>query len=290
MMGDARVLVSILNWNRPKLTIECLESLEKCTHREKKIVVIDNGSSDDSIAKIRKAFPSIEIIANPTNVGFGSGHNISLRMAQSQGFSYTLVLNNDALVSSDTISKMVLTAKQRDASLTGCMILEDGEKNWSGRVMDTVFGRASYMPLDAAPDAPDYVNGACLLVRTKDLLNFGLFDERYFMYWEDADLSFRYRKAGLKLAVSTEAFVEHKLTGSIGKAHPLLDLYHSQSSVIFYRKYIPHWFVLVPLYAALRVMKKMLSGEWANIPYVIRGTLEGCRLSSLKETYLRAAH
>src|SRR5689334_10557014 len=105
------VYVVVLNWNARDETLRCLESLTWVRYPRLKVIVVDNGSNDHSVAAVRSRFPNLEVIANPDNLGYAGGNNIGISRALRQGAEYVLVLNNDAKLAVDAVDEAVATAK-----------------------------------------------------------------------------------------------------------------------------------------------------------------------------------
>src|ERR1700756_3033913 len=94
-----RVFILLLNWNNWKDTNECLNSLERLDYDEWEVIVLDNGSTDGSVERIREKFPEVEIIQLKANLGFSAGNNAGIRVALERGAEYVWLLNNDTTVS-----------------------------------------------------------------------------------------------------------------------------------------------------------------------------------------------
>ena len=106
--------VIVLNWNRPDDTIECVESLLVQTYSNITIWVVDNGSTDDSVERIRSHFPEVELVRSETNRGFAGGNNLGIREALAAGADYVWMLNNDTVVAPEAIEKLVDLAETEE--------------------------------------------------------------------------------------------------------------------------------------------------------------------------------
>src|ERR1700730_5456094 len=102
--SNPRVACIVLNWNGWSDTIECLDALYQCTYLNVTVIVVDNGSTDDSVASIRGAHPDVLLIESGTNVGFAGGNNIRIRHALAHGAYYLWLLNNDTKPAPDALS------------------------------------------------------------------------------------------------------------------------------------------------------------------------------------------
>lgn len=241
------VYAVILNWNRPQDTINCLRSLAVQSHPNLKMLVVDNGSSDDSVARIQAACPDVKVLANPTNQGFARGMNKGLRQALAAGADFILTLNNDTLVAPDAVSRLLDHADSTVGLLAPIIYYAaDPQRVWSlgGQihpwtleVIGSMRGRVDY---GQWPDVLtcDFVPGCAMLLARETLEKAGLFDERFFMYYEDSDLCLRIRRAGFRILSVTTAKVQHQVALSSGGGDSVNERYWmARSSILFFAKH-----------------------------------------------------
>jgi GT2 family glycosyltransferase len=119
-----------------------------------------------------------------------------------------------------------------------------------------------------------YLTAASVLLRATAIREAGSFDQRFFMYWEDADLSLRLKKAGWKLAVAEDARVLHRESASLGKRSPTLDLYYSRSVVVFFRKHSTFPWIAIAVSAGGRLIKRLLTGHFRSALAIVKGTCQ----------------
>lgn len=268
------VVAVVLNWNRWRDTLACVRSLQAQTFQSMKILVVDNCSSDDSEQMLRESLPGLTLIQSGRNLGFGGGCNIGIRWAMQQGAKYVWLVNNDATAFAQTLGAMVTIAESEPGvGAVGAVIHDaDGSQQvqcWGGGVVNTWLGRSTP---NLKPGELDYLTGACLLLRVEALNQVGLFDEqRYFMYWEDVDLSFRLRRAGWDLGVAAQTCVWHEASSSLGKRSPLSDRYATCSVVRFLRSYARCPALSVFLNITTRMMARLVRGQWRRLAAVYRG-------------------
>ena len=203
---SACVGVVLVNWNGWTYTVAAARSLDQSDYRNLKIIIVDNASSDDSLAQLRAAIPHADIIANPVNAGFSGGCNIGIRRAIEQGCAYVFLLNNDALVENSTIAKLVDASKvKNDTALLGSSIVyvSSGEYQFFGSQTAAVLGGSDRFDIRFQGHLlsqdfikTDVVLGAALFLPAKVLDRTGLFDERFFLDYEETDLCYRARKLG----------------------------------------------------------------------------------------------
>ena len=269
-----RVDVVVLNWNGWQDTIACLASLQLLDYPAFDLLVVDNGSTDESVDQIKKAMPSVEVLQAGSNLGFGGGCNVGIRHALARGADYVWLVNSDATVDPGALSALVRLADQ-DLTLgsVGSVLYEadqvDRIQLWGGGRVNLWLGGSRHR---ISPGAIDFISGAAILLRRGALEDVGLFDqESFFMYWEDTDLGFRLRRAGWQLAVADDSRIWHKQSASLGKNSPSLDEYFIRSQVRFLRRYAP--LPLVPLFFMIgRVLaKRIMLGDMSRARAVLRG-------------------
>src|SRR6266850_7739598 len=110
IMSDARVGLIVLNWNGAEFTIPCVQSVLQGRITPSRIVIVDNGSTDGSVERIRKQFPSLDLQANSQNLGFTGGNNGAIEILLQSDVEYVWLLNNDTEVAPDCLAKMLATA------------------------------------------------------------------------------------------------------------------------------------------------------------------------------------
>ncbi|WP_300119881.1 glycosyltransferase family 2 protein [Rhodoferax sp.] len=264
----------VLNWNGWRDTLACIASLQKLNYPDFDLIVVDNGSTDDSQANIETAFQNIKVIQTGANLGFGGGCNAGIRYALEQGADYVWLINNDATVDQSALTELVrLADSQPSAGAVGSVLYEADRpaqvQMWGGGKVNLWAGLSRHQ---VSPAQLDFVSGASLLLRREALLQSGLFDDQtYFMYWEDSDLGFRLRQAGWQLAVAEKSRVWHKLSGSLGKGSRQLDVYFTRSGVRFLRRYSPAPLLSVLMMVGRMVLKRVLMAEFGRARSVLSG-------------------
>lgn len=222
------VYINVLSYNTPwDLLSRCLRSLRSTIYPNYKVVLVDNASTDDSVANVRSHFPEVEeILQNDRNSGYSSGNNIGIRHALAHDVRYCVLLNPDtAVVDPYWLAKIVqLAESQHQIGLLGCEEVRDPAQIVTGD--ESVYG-SEYTP--RMWDAPK-ASGAAMLVSAELVKAIGLFDEAYFAYAEEDDLAYRARQAGFAVKTSNiPIFHEHH--GSWGR-HRLRASYLSMRNMI----------------------------------------------------------
>lgn len=276
MSSGSLVCCILLNWNGWKDTLACLASLHDCCDSALSILVVDNGSTDDSVSIIRAEWPRVEILETKQNLGFAGGNNRGIQLALERNFKYIWLLNNDTVVTPETLSALISLAES-DPGLgeVGSVLFYMDEPNriqaWGGGKVNLWAGRSRHW-LKAVNRADlDYLTAASVLLPARVFREVGLLDPRYFMYWEDTDLSFRIRAAGWRIGVAPDAVVYHKESASSGKKSPTLDRYMTASGALFLRRFAPLPWLSISIMVSTRAVKRFLKMDWRRGWAVIAG-------------------
>jgi GT2 family glycosyltransferase len=244
------VCVVVLNWNGLADTLVCLESLRHLHYTAHRVVVVDNGSSDDSLGGLRRAgaLSAAEVIDAGSNLGYAGGNNLGIRYALDHGADFVLVLNNDTTVDPMLLDELIAAAERNPAA--GCFgpwifYMHEPERLWFTQTAwapaDSAFtapgkGRlASELPQESTPT--EYACGAALFFRAGVARQIGLFDERFFLVYEDADWCARARRAGFECVTVPSARVWHKIGTSFGsEASPLRTYFSIRNKLLWAEK------------------------------------------------------
>lgn len=272
------VYVVVLNWNGWPDTLKCLNSLEMLDYPNYRVVVVDNGSSDDSVDRIKTAFPNVELIEAGRNLGFAAGNNLGIRFALERGVDYVWLLNNDTKVCPHALTAMVEVAESDPkigavGSVLYYMDKPERVQAWGGGWVNPWLGISRHFLAPVSSERIHYITGASLLIRRSVLEEVGLLDEGFFMYWEDTDFGLRLRKRGYELSVSPNSVVFHAEMGSIGGPSPTFDFLFTASLVRFLQKhsFVPILSIVVSV--AGRLMKRIIRGEFSRFKAVVAGLL-----------------
>ena len=254
-----RLAVIVLNWNGSDDAIECIESLTEQTLKPT-IIIVDNNSSDNSVSVFEKYISihkreEITLIKNPRNLGFAGGINAGLVYARKQGFEYIGVLNPDAIADKKWCQALVdeLSSQPKCGIATGILQRRNGKTLDTTGDFYTTWGlpgpRNRDEPIENAPDKPGEVFGATgggAIYRAAIFDDIDMFDEDFFMYYEDVDLSFRAQLAGWKVRFTPEAIAYHKV-GASSKKVPGLAVYNTFKNLpLVFIKNVPRqlfWYI-----------------------------------------------
>jgi len=265
-LATPSVACIILNWNGWRDTLECLASLARIDYPNLFVIVVDNGSTDGSVEKIRRSYPGTALIETGRNLGFGAGNNIGMRVALERNADYIWLMNNDAQPQAEALRALVRRAEEGTGlgAVGSVMFYADDPTRvqaWGGGKVNIWTGTVLHAKSPVADSWFDYLTAASILLRRSALQEVGLFDEGFFLYWEDTDLGFRLRKAGWTLATAADSIVLHKEHGSTGRNFRLLQRYAVASSIRFMSKHSPLPWLSVLVSLSLKAGKKIATGR-----------------------------
>lgn len=273
------VQVVIVNWNGCQDTIACTTALARLDYPRFAVTVVDNGSTDDSPDTLSRV-PNLELLRLSTNQGFGPANNVAINIGLNRGFEFFWLLNNDTRPDPNALTALVRTAEANPSlGAVGSLVvdMEDPSHVQAAGGGIIRLGRPRHLKQTGTP--PQYLFGASMLIRAAALRSVGSFDERFFMYWEDADLSLRIRQAGWHLGVSRASVVRHKGSASLHGRPQILDYHFNRSASLFFRKHSR--IALLPLITGTggRTAKRLLAGKFTSAAATVRGAIDGWRLA-----------
>ncbi|MHB1641201.1 MAG: glycosyltransferase [Acidithiobacillus sp.] len=278
-LDQAAVYIILLNWNSAADTLRCLRAVAGLRGEQAQVMVVDNGSEPADLERLRSGIArwglAVELVETGENLGFGGGCNVGMRLALEHGAEFVWLLNNDAVPHPDALQAMLrVMGRDREVAAVGSVIydLERPERvqTWGGGRVWRWAGVARHHRRPVATGRIDYLTAASILLRREALERTGLFDDdAFFMYWEDADLCFRLRTQGWKLAVAGDAMVWHQRSSSLGHANPLKDYYVTASSRQFLRRYASRPRLAMTLGALGRIARRLLRGRWRNVRAIV---------------------
>lgn len=246
------IAIVILNWNGRDDTLACLASVEKITYPDFRVIVVDNGSADNSVAAIRAAFPKVELIETGANLGFAGGNNVGIKRGLELGAEYVLLLNNDTVVDPGLLDAFVAAAKRFPAAgvfsakifyhaepsklwYAGAIWLADREYFQHVGIGEIDDGKAYN---DIAET--DYASGCALFIRAGVINEIGLMDPKFFLTYEESDWCYRARSAGHKILFVPAAKLWHKVSASFGGVESPLQLYfYSRNILLWAERHLP---------------------------------------------------
>jgi GT2 family glycosyltransferase len=257
-LKTAQVCAVVLNWNRREDTLACIASLLQSSYEPLRVLVCDNGSTDDTPTAVRTVFPNVEVLELGRNLGFAAGMNAGIRHALATGAEQVLLLNNDTIVDQLMVERLVAHTTG-DVGLIAPLIFYASQPDliWSAGGLSSRWTLEQKHTLRGQRDRADwpviierdFVPGCAMLLPRSALESVGLFDERFFMYYEDSDLCLRLRRAGFRVLLVPDARMWHKVAISSGGADSPGERFGmAKGSVLFFRKHVHgwRWFIIVP--------------------------------------------
>jgi N-acetylglucosaminyl-diphospho-decaprenol L-rhamnosyltransferase len=219
------VAALVLTWNSADLIERCLESLAAAVPAQH-VMVVDNASADGTAQLVRDRFPDVEVLETGDNLGFAGGCNAGISALLGDGYEHVFLLNPDAYVATDCIELLAqhLASDERCAAVSPLIHDHPGATVWfAGSDIDWTTGSTYHRGQGGTaemfgtdPIDTDRINGGAVLLRATALQEVGLFDEGYFLYYEETDLSVRLTRAGWGLHVLPTARAWHEASSSTG--------------------------------------------------------------------------
>lgn len=258
MANDPRVVISIVNWNGASKTLKCLESLRALDYTQTQIVVVDNGSTDDSVARLRAAHPDLTLLETGGNRGFAGGHRAAVEYALNSDVELIWLLNNDAAPRSDALTALVNAYNEHGDALYGSVTVNDAPEPeivfGGGWTLNADTGNPlynDYNPLRGKPYARHFqaskprrmadVNGSSMLIPLAVVRAHGYMDDAFFMYGEETEYCIRLGQHGIPSILVPASVVMHEDKGS-SAGNPLLTAvlrgyYQRRNELVIKRRY-----------------------------------------------------
>jgi GT2 family glycosyltransferase len=275
------VVAAVLNWKRPDDTVRCVRSLLECGYPRLVPVVVDNASGDASCALIEEALPGVELLRNSRNLGYAGGNNVAIRRSLEVGAAYVMVLNNDAVVATGCVGRLVEALESRPraaqvvpmvcAGATRRVESAGGEIRWPTAEPRLLHHGAAAEEVEGVREV-EFAPGVAVLCRSAAIREAGLMEEDYFLYFEDVDWSMRFRRAGWSVIADPEACATHWESSSSAPDAPMKLYYYVRNNLRFIDRHVS-----LPNRRAVRAR---FAGKMAR--------LAGRRLLRLQGTHLRA--
>jgi GT2 family glycosyltransferase len=246
-MADARIAVVVVNYNTAAFVDEFASSLAQVHDPAWRLVVVDSGSHDRSLATLQRAFPDATVVPCGENVGFAAGANIGVRDALAAGDDFVLFLNPDTVVTPGFLRAMLDAADERTVVVPKLLYRDDpalisthaGGFDWRrGVFRDTFHGKRDGPATDRRRDGLETASFACALVPARAFVDAGMLDERFFMYYEETDWLRRARALGYRIRYEPAAVVHHRESGSSGGGWmtPFKQYYATRNRLYLLRK------------------------------------------------------
>jgi GT2 family glycosyltransferase len=274
--SDPHISCIILNWNGWRDTLDCLDALKQCTYPRLALVVVDNGSIDTSVARIRAAHPDIVLLESDKNLGFAGGNNIGIRYALAHGSDYVWLLNNDTKPAPDALSALVTKALSDEgigavASVCYYAGAPLRVEAWAGARVNLWLGYGRNTKVPQRDGWFHSLNGTSMLVARTAIEEAGFLDEGFFLYWEDTEFCLRLRKKGWRIAAAPESRVLHKVNASTGGNKIILDRYQTASGLRLLRLHSSAPNMASLLFLTVRFARRLLRLQFSRCRSVFLG-------------------
>jgi hypothetical protein len=295
-MNEPLVSIIITTWNRKKDTMECLKSLYSQNYSNYEIILVDNGSEDNTPQEIRKKFQKVYIVENKKNLGIAGGRNSGLRFARG---SYILFLDSDTIVDKNMIRELINViekGKKIGIVVPKMYFLDTPNLIWyAGAKVNLLTSRTQNIgayEIDQGQydEVSETSHGPTAFLCRKELIDkIGGHDEDYFMSYADLDFAIRTKKAGFKVLYVPSAKLWHKISAGKDK-NPIRDLlgtfpfrayYFARNRIIFMKKNVKFlnfiFFLLFfePFFISVYIIKIVLYNQWKYLKMYLKGIRDG---------------
>ncbi len=291
----ARAAIVVPTWNGLRHVgeeglVACLDGALDQRGVDSEVIVVDNGSDDDTVAWLRRRYPTIEVVALDRNHGFAGGVNAGIRAATERGASMVALLNNDAVPEPDWLARLVavLDAEPTVGIATCRFLRDDGRIDSTGDRL-TTWG----LPLPRGRDEPDdgrydgeaqreifAASGGATVLRATMLADVGVFDERFFAYYEDVDLAFRARLRGWRVRYEPAAVAHHGLNRTSISMPGFVEHHSLKNLLLLWTKDVPAALLLRHghRFAVMLAFRTWFTIRQAGPRVAARALLEAARL------------
>ena len=259
-----KLAIVIVNWNSFELTRDTINSLHLTSYQDYDCIVVDNGSEDNSANQLETQFSNIILLPAGENNGFTGGNNIGIQYALNEGYEFIMMLNNDVELEPNFLEPLIQKLNsEHNIGAVQPLIYFHHDKNlvWNaGSTYNALFGICSTPNYNQRDDEHaqmhiqkrvDWITGCAFMIRASVLKEIGLLKERYFIYYEDVDLSFRIKAAGYDLGYVPASVIYHiagmshksKEKGKEGFVSPKVHFLNARNRIWFLKQHSLPWAV-----------------------------------------------
>ncbi|MFQ5399224.1 MAG: glycosyltransferase family 2 protein [Anaerolineae bacterium] len=287
------VYLVVLNWNGYEDTRECLQSLAKIHYDNYRILVVDNGSSDDSPDRIEDEYNDVHLIRCQQNRGIAAGYNKGIQVALARGADHIVVMNNDLIFDPDFLKHMVVIAgnwPKCGVVMPKIFYYDEPDVIWS------TGGRTRWMPSNILlrgrkqKDGPkwqmtqpiEFAPSCCLLL-TREVCETVTFDEHYFFYYDDWGFCVQVREHGWRIIYAADSLLWHKVSRSTQNSPKTLRWWRilGQSCARYHR--IHHNKRLLAAYVAWVLLRETAKGNVKSMPMFLKGIYAGLQAETIDD-------
>jgi GT2 family glycosyltransferase len=296
-MTDApTVHAVVLNWNDADHTIKCIESVQNIDYPNLNIIIVDNGSTDDSVERLQTALENVLLLASNRNRGFAGGMNLGVSEAIEAGTDYVWLLNNDVVVDDTTVLTQLINKLEsnQNIGILSPLIREypNTDEVWfaEGRIdlTDGDVGHVGRENLNEGLITTDYVPFCGPVIRDTIFEELGLLPDEYFLYYEDADYCISVREHGYRVCTDLSCHICHEANASSGGTFdPIFSYYRARNRLLFSRRHAGDKFVSSKYswWVLKAVIHRLLNGEINSARAIIEGGIDGVKTASGRGPY-----
>jgi GT2 family glycosyltransferase len=248
--GNDRIVAIIVTWNSNGHVHRCLDSIGKSTVPVATLV-IDNQSTDDTASSVEaRQDPAIIVVHSGANLGYAGGNNLGLSLAARAGAAFVVIVNPDATIEPECFNRLVelLRSDETIGLASPAICYASSDRLWYGgsdvdRTTGTAYHLREGMPLASLPKQPydtGRASGCMLALVPERIKSVGLFDERYFLYYEEAEWSLRIHEHGLRIVVAPAAVAWHDVGHGTGGANPTYHYYMTRNRLLLASQHCDH--------------------------------------------------
>lgn len=268
-----RLAIITVNFNNAERTIALLESLKNQLVHDVRVYVVDNASESEDKNKLaafvtESQSSDISFIASAENNGFSAGNNLAIKQAVADGAEWIALINNDTVVKEDFVTELLEKLSKIPPSVASIPLKEGNRVAYAGLVkwLTITLPHVYSLPEARRRSENIYAIGGGVAFHRSVVEKIGLWDERYFLYFEDADFSMRARKAGIQIIPLDGPIIEHAGSASTKKlGDPLLLRYHARNSLLFNADHSSGWIrFLLPIGIWFGIIKQTVKRMWAG--------------------------
>lgn len=268
-----KVGIVLVNYNGYQDTIDCLKSLGKITYGNYCVIVVDNGSTNQSFEQLKSyESDSVVVLRERENLGFSGGNNVGIRYALQIQCEYLLLLNNDTIVEPDFLEPLVNCSKRENKCITTSKIMyADQPTNiwYAGGTINPVTSRVTHRGINEKDsikyndeESVSFVSGCCMLIPKEVFRDIGELSEEYFLYCEDVDYCCRIIEKGYAMRYCPSSKIYHKVNASSGRNSDLVIYYTIRNKLYLIKKHMKYK-VIANIYNILEVLKRLITKEYS---------------------------
>jgi GT2 family glycosyltransferase len=282
---NPKVSIISVNYDEPEMTCQLLASIDKLKLTDIEIIIVDNGSPTKSPDIIKTKYPYVNLIISKENLGFAGGNNLGIKEAKGE---YLFFVNNDVIINDQTIKNLLLTFNDHNkiglASPKQYQYGKDKVLEYAGATnINYVTGRnktIGHNQVDKGqfnlPKETFYCHGAAMMVPKKIIKDIGMIPEKYFLYYEEIEWCEIIRNKGYKIYYQPNAYIHHKVSGTVGQDSLLKTYYLARNRILFMRRnksIFPFILFFMIISFPSRIFSYVFSNKFKHLKYYLLGVL-----------------